>query len=57
MAGDELRQLSAERRKTVDALARRAVELGREHGYNAPDGAIQEVGQTLQISAGRPGDR
>ena len=37
MAGDELRQLSAQRRKTVDALARRAVELGREHGYSAPD--------------------
>ena len=52
MAGDELRQLSAERRKTVDALAQRAVELGREHGYNAPDGAVQEVGQTLQSALG-----
>ena len=39
MAGDELRQLSAERRKTVDALARRAVELGGEHGYSVPEGA------------------
>jgi len=47
-----LRQLSAERRKTVDALAQRAVELGREHGYNAPDGAVQEVGQTLQSALG-----
>ena len=54
MAGDELRQLSAERRKTVDALARRAVELGREHGYSAPDGAVQEVGQTLQSALGDP---
>ena len=54
MAGDELRQLSAQRRKTVDALARRAVELGREHGYSAPDGAIQEVGQTLQTALGDP---
>jgi hypothetical protein len=52
MAGDELRQLSAERRKTVDALARRAVELGRQHGYSAPDGAIQEVSQTLQTALG-----
>ena len=52
MAGDELRQLSAERRKAVDALAQRAVELGREHGYNAPDGAVQEVGQTLQSALG-----
>jgi hypothetical protein len=52
MAGDELRHLSAERRKTVDALAQRAVELGRERGYNAPDGAVQEVGQTLQSALG-----
>ena len=54
MAGDELRQLSAERRKAVDALARRAVELGSEHGYTAPDGAVQEVGQTLQTALGDP---
>jgi hypothetical protein len=54
MAGDELRQLSAQRRKTVDALARRAVELGREEGYSAPDGATQEVSQTLQTALGDP---
>jgi hypothetical protein len=52
MAGDELRQLSAQRRKTVDALARRAIELGREQGYSAPDGATQEVSQTLQSALG-----
>jgi hypothetical protein len=54
MAGDELRQLSAERRKTVDTLARRAVELGSEHGYSVPEGAKQEVGQTLQTALGDP---
>jgi hypothetical protein len=54
MAGDELRQLSAQRRKTVDALARRAVELGRDHGYSAPDGAMQEISQTLQTALGDP---
>ena len=54
MAGDELRRLSAERRRTVDALARRAVELGGEHGYSAPEGAKQEVGQTLQTALGDP---
>ena len=54
MAGDELRQLSAQRRKAVDELARRAVELGREHGYSAPDGAIQEASQTLQTALGDP---
>ena len=52
MAGDELRQLSAERRRTVDAMARHAVQLGRDHGYDAPDGAVQEVGQTLQTALG-----
>jgi hypothetical protein len=54
MAGDELRQLSTERRKRVDTLARRAVELGHEHGYSAPEGAVQEVGQTLQSALGDP---
>ena len=54
MAGDELRQLSAERRKTVDTLARRAIELGGEQGYSAPEGAVQEVGQTLQSALGDP---
>jgi hypothetical protein len=54
MAGDELRQLSTERRRTVDAMARRAVELGREQGYDAPDGALQEVSQTLQSALGDP---
>jgi hypothetical protein len=54
MAGDELRQLSAQRRKAVDALARRAVELGAEQGYSAPDGAIQEASQTLQTALGDP---
>jgi hypothetical protein len=54
MAGDELRQLSVQRRQAVDALARRAVELGLEHGYTPPDGAAQEVGQTLQTALGDP---
>jgi hypothetical protein len=52
MAGEDLRNLSAQRRKTVDALARRAVALGGEHGYSAPDGALQEVSQTLQTAMG-----
>jgi hypothetical protein len=54
MAGDELRRLSAERRRTVDALARRAVELGSERGYSAPEGAKQEIAQTLQTALGDP---
>jgi len=54
MAGDELRQLSVQRRQAVDALARRAIELGLEHGHTPPDGAVQEVGQTLQTALGDP---
>jgi len=46
--GPELRRLSAERRKTVDRLARAAVALGADHGYTAPDSALQEVSQSLQ---------
>ncbi len=53
-AGDDLRRLSQERRRAVDALARRSLELGREHGYQAPDAALQEVAQTLQAALGDP---
>ena len=54
MAGDELRQLSRQRRTLIDALARRAAELGAEHGYDPPDSAVQEVSQTLQAALGDP---
>lgn len=48
--GAELRRLSAERRQRVDGLARTAVRLGSEHGYPAPDAALQEVSQSLQAA-------
>jgi len=54
MDGDELRRLSRQRRTMIDALARRAAELGAEHGYDAPDSAVQEVSQTLQAALGDP---
>lgn len=54
MDGDTLRQLSRERRTLIDTLARRAGELGRESGHPAPDGAIQEVSQSLQAALGDP---
>ncbi len=50
MAGAELRRLSAQRRTMIDSLARSAIDLGREAGYSAPDGAVQEVSQTLQAA-------
>jgi hypothetical protein len=41
----------------INVLAREATaDLGGllEHGYTAPDGAVQEVGQTLQTALGDP---
>jgi hypothetical protein len=54
MAGDELRQLSRQRRTLIDSLARRAAELAAEQSYEAPDSAVQEVSQTLQAALGDP---
>ena len=54
MDGDTLRRLSQERRTMIDTLARRAGELGREQGYPPPDGAVQEVSQSLQAALGDP---
>ena len=54
MAGDELRRLSKQRRTMIDSLARRAAELGAEHGYDVPDSAVQEVSQTLQAALADP---
>lgn len=53
-SGPDLRRLSQQRRKAVDALAGQAVKLGRGLGYAAPDGALQEVAQTLQAALGEP---
>jgi hypothetical protein len=50
MDGDELRRLSTERRKLIDALARTAADLGLAAGYDAADAATQEVSQTLQAA-------
>ena len=53
-SGPDLRRLSNQRRTTVDSLARRALELGRNLGYQAPEAAHQEVAQTLQAALGDP---
>jgi hypothetical protein len=54
MDGDTLRRLSRDRRTMIDSLAKRAGELGRDQGYPPPDGAIQEVSQSLQAALGDP---
>jgi hypothetical protein len=54
MDGDTLRRLSKDRRTMIDTLAKRAGELARDAGYPPPDGAIQEVSQSLQAALGDP---
>ena len=54
MDGDSLRRLSQDRRRLIDTLARRAGELARDSGYLPPDGAVQEVSQSLQAALGDP---
>jgi hypothetical protein len=53
-SGPDLRRLSAERRRLVDSLARDAVRRGAEAGYEAAEGSLQEVGQSLQSALGDP---
>lgn len=54
LSGPDLRRLSAERGKALTAATRRAVELGRDHGYDAPEAARLEVSQTLQAALADP---
>ena len=54
LSGPDLRRLSADRGKALAAATRRAVELGHEHGYDAPEAARVEVSQTLQAALADP---
>lgn len=49
-SGDDLRTLSGRRRTVIEALIKQTLALGEEHGYAAPDGARQEINQTLQAA-------
>lgn len=53
-SGSQLRELSAARTRTVNALARRAGELGREYDYEPPASAIGEVAETIQAALADP---
>ncbi len=53
-SGPDLRRLSAERRRRVDQLARDAVRRATEAGWAAAEGALHEVGQSLQAALGDP---
>lgn len=52
--GAALRRLSTERRRSIDALTRRAAELAREHGHEASESTTAEVASTLQAALGEP---
>jgi len=54
LSGPDLRRLSADRGKALAAATRRAVELGGEHGYDAPEAVRLEVSQTLQAALADP---
>ena len=54
LSGPDLRRLSADRNKALAAAARRAVDLGHDHGYDAPEAARLEVSQTLQAALADP---
>ncbi|GAA3564713.1 hypothetical protein GCM10022197_20480 [Microlunatus spumicola] len=53
--GATLRELSARRRKAIDALVRRGTTLGREAGHPPTEATLNEVAQTLQAGLGDPG--
>lgn len=52
-AGD-LRELSADRQKSIRALTARAVDIARAHGRSTTDDAAREVGQTLGAALADP---
>jgi hypothetical protein len=52
--GAALRNLSAQRRKAIDALVRRGTALGRDAGHPPTESTLNEVAQTLQAALGDP---
>lgn len=55
LSGPDLRRLSAERHRVVDALTLQAAALGADHGHTATEASRQEVAQTLQAALADPG--
>ena len=50
--GKALRDLSAQRRKAIDALVRRGTALARDAGHPPSESTLNEVAQTLQAALG-----
>jgi hypothetical protein len=53
-SGPDLRRLSKQRHAALEALTRRAVELGAARGHTATEATRQEVSQTLQAALADP---
>jgi hypothetical protein len=51
-AGDDLRQLSKQRRTEIDSLTRLAIDLAGSAGYVPTETTVQEVSQTLSAALG-----
>lgn len=54
LSGPDLRRLSGERHKAVDALARRAAGLASDEGQSTSEAVRQEVSGTLQAALADP---
>lgn len=54
LSGPDLRRLSAERHRAVDALTRQAVALAAAQGSNATEAIRREIGRTLQAALADP---
>lgn len=52
--GAALRELSTQRRRSIDRLTRRARELGREHQHPPAEASLGEVAATLQAALADP---
>jgi hypothetical protein len=50
LSGPDLRRLSQQRHRAIEALARRAAAIGAAQGYSATETGRQEVSQTLQAA-------
>lgn len=54
LSGSDLRKLSEQRRRVVAALEREAGALAAERGRTVSDGAVREVGRTLNAALADP---
>ncbi|MEU7766351.1 hypothetical protein AB0B25_14620 [Nocardia sp. NPDC049190] len=54
LSADQLRDLTTQRQRLVNALAKKAGALAAEHGHPVGDSIVREVGQTLTAALAEP---